>query len=70
MCRTAGWGCIDCKKVLFESMERELVPIRTRAQALREQPQQVEDALADGTRACQVIARETMAEVKDRMGLA
>src|SRR5687768_1794183 len=24
-CRTAGWGCIDCKKVLHESMERELV---------------------------------------------
>jgi tryptophanyl-tRNA synthetase len=21
-CRTAGWGCIDCKKVLLESMER------------------------------------------------
>ena len=27
-CSTAGWGCIDCKKVLFESMETELVPIR------------------------------------------
>ena len=28
-CSTAGWGCIDCKKVLAESMEQELVPIRT-----------------------------------------
>ena len=35
-CRTAGWGCIDCKKVLFESMESELVPIRARAAELRE----------------------------------
>ena len=25
-CSTAGWGCIDCKKVLAESMETELVP--------------------------------------------
>ena len=24
-CRTAGWGCIDCKKVLAESIEKELV---------------------------------------------
>ena len=30
-CSTAGWGCIDCKKVLAESMEVELVPIRRRA---------------------------------------
>src|SRR6266550_1022149 len=37
-CSTAGWGCIECKKVLSESMERELVPIRRRAQVLRDQP--------------------------------
>ena len=70
MCRSAGWGCIECKKVLFESMEQELVPIRTRAEALRAQPEQVDDALADGTRRCRAIAQETVAEVKARMGLA
>jgi len=70
MCRSAGWGCIECKKVLFESMEQELVPIRTRAEALRAQPEQVDDALADGTRRCRTIAQETVAEVKARMGLA
>ena len=37
-CSTAGWGCIDCKKVLAESMETELVPIRSRAAALRAEP--------------------------------
>lgn len=69
MCRTAGWGCIDCKKVLLESMEQELVPIRRRAEALRAEPALVDDALADGTRRCQALARETMAVVKDRMAL-
>src|SRR4249919_1169360 len=34
-CSTAGWGCIDCKKVLAASMEEELVPIRSRAAELR-----------------------------------
>jgi tryptophanyl-tRNA synthetase len=67
-CRTAGWGCIDCKRALFESMERELTPIRTRARELREHPERVDDALADGAARCGELARETMAEVRDRMG--
>ena len=29
-CRTAGWGCIECKKVLFEQVNKELAPIRAR----------------------------------------
>src|ERR1043166_1994511 len=37
-CSTAGWGCIDCKKVLAESMERALVPIRRRAEELTRTP--------------------------------
>ncbi|HEX3160591.1 MAG TPA: tryptophan--tRNA ligase [Gemmatimonadaceae bacterium] len=69
MCRTAGWGCLDCKKVLQESMETELVPIRRRAAEVGEQPALVADALADGTRRAQAIARSTMAVVKERMGL-
>jgi tryptophanyl-tRNA synthetase len=67
-CRTAGWGCIDCKRALFESMERELTPIRARARELREHPERVDDALADGAARCRKLARETMAEVRDRMG--
>jgi len=68
-CSTAGWGCIDCKKVLFESMERELVPIRTRAEALRARPSDVEEALAAGADRTRTIARETMREVRERMGM-
>ena len=30
-CSAAGWGCIECKKVLHALMETELVPIRSRA---------------------------------------
>jgi tryptophanyl-tRNA synthetase len=67
-CSTAGWGCIDCKKVLLDSMETELVPIRTRAEELRAQPAQLEDALASGADKCRAIARETMRGVRDRMG--
>src|SRR6202048_2882958 len=67
-CSTAGWGCIDCKKVLAESMETELVPIRRRADELRAEPARVDDALARGAAHCRTVARETMRGVRDRMG--
>jgi tryptophanyl-tRNA synthetase len=67
-CSTAGWGCIDCKKVLLDSMEAELVPIRTRAERLRAEPALVDDALASGATRCRTTARETMRGVRDRMG--
>jgi len=68
-CRSAGWGCIDCKKVLHASMETELVPIRRRAEELRAEPDRLDDALATGAARCRAIARETLGEVRARMGI-
>ncbi len=68
-CTTAGWGCMDCKKVLLEGMVQELTPIRRRAAELDAAPQRVLDALADGAQRARAIARETMREVRERMGL-
>ena len=66
---TAGWGCIDCKKVLFESMEVELKPIRERAAEVRSDTKKVDEILADGAARAQVIATETIRETKQLMGL-
>src|SRR5215217_6374961 len=54
-CSTAGWGCIDCKKVLLDSMETELVPIRTRAEELRARPSRLDEALESGSDKCRGI---------------
>ena len=67
-CSTAGWGCIDCKKVLLESMEKELVPIRRRAEELRANRSAVDAALAEGAAHCRTLANETMRGVRERMG--
>ncbi|HEX6627756.1 MAG TPA: tryptophan--tRNA ligase [Gemmatimonadaceae bacterium] len=69
-CRTAGWGCIDCKKVLHESMEKELAPIRAQAKEIAANPAKMRDDLAKGAEHARAIARGTMAEVKEKMGLA
>jgi tryptophanyl-tRNA synthetase len=68
-CRTAGWGCLDCKKVLHESMEREIVPIRARAKEIAANPRRVSDILAAGADRARTIARQTMSDVKQKMGL-
>ena len=67
-CRSAGWGCLDCKKVLAENMARELAPVRERAAALVAEPRRVDDALEAGAAKARVLARETLTEVRARMG--
>jgi tryptophanyl-tRNA synthetase len=68
-CSTAGWGCIDCKKVLHASMETELVPIRARAKELAAKPTLVTDALASGAEKCRKLAGETLGAVRAKMGI-
>lgn len=68
-CRTAGWGCLDCKKVLHESMERELAPIRERAASLENDPASLRKILASGAERARTIAGATMRETKELMGL-
>jgi tryptophanyl-tRNA synthetase len=69
-CSTAAWGCIDCKRTLLDSMETELVPIRSRAAEIRANPTLVDEALAAGTERARGVAAGTLGEVKERMGLA
>ncbi|NJB67735.1 tryptophanyl-tRNA synthetase [Desulfobaculum xiamenense] len=59
-CRNASWGCVDCKKLLFESMERFLAPIHARRRELDENPDRVWEILRDGNRRAEAAANETM----------
>jgi tryptophanyl-tRNA synthetase len=68
-CRTAAFGCGDCKQLLAQNLSEHLTPIRVRARELSEKPAEVLDGLADGARRCRALATETMREVRERMGL-
>jgi tryptophanyl-tRNA synthetase len=68
-CRTAGWGCLDCKRVLADNMIATLTPMRERAASLRAAPGRVQDLLAAGARKARALAIDTMREVRRRMGL-
>jgi tryptophanyl-tRNA synthetase len=67
-CRSAGWGCIDCKKVLATNMSERLAPIRDRSLELRADPDTVRQVLGDGAATARRMAAETMVEVSNRMG--
>ena len=68
-CRAARVGCVDCKKALAEAINRDLAPLRARRVELAARPEYVKEVMADGARRAQVIARQTLAEVKQKMGL-
>jgi tryptophanyl-tRNA synthetase len=68
-CTTATRGCIDCKKVLMESFDRELVPLRAKRAELDANPARTRDALGDGAAKARRIAEDTMGEVREKMGL-
>jgi tryptophanyl-tRNA synthetase len=69
-CTTAGIGCIDCKKVLLDGVDADLSQIRARREALLADPGRVDQILAEGASRARAVARETMAKVRGRLGLA
>jgi tryptophanyl-tRNA synthetase len=69
-CRTAGIGCLDCKKIMIARAEAELGPIREKRRVLAARPDDVRDVIADGNRRARIMAEATMAEVRRLVGLA
>ncbi|MGA1562927.1 MAG: tryptophan--tRNA ligase, partial [Gammaproteobacteria bacterium] len=68
-CRSAGIGCIDCKKHVIEAVQAELAPIRDRAAEFEKSPDLVRNIIHEGCEAAREEARLTMEEVRDVMGL-
>ena len=68
-CRSAKIGCVDCKMLLAHKINSALQPFRERRAAFAAKPQYVKDVLADGAQRAQAIARKTLSEVKQKMGL-
>ncbi|MCL2706782.1 MAG: tryptophan--tRNA ligase [Dehalococcoidia bacterium] len=68
-CRMARIGCVDCKRALAEAINCDLAPLRARRISLAANPEYVRQVMLDGAMKAQVIARQTLDEVKSKMGL-
>lgn len=68
-CTTAGIGCLDCKQPVIDAIVQQQAPWRERAAALTADPKKVHWIVEMGTERARTIARQTMKDVRDAMGL-
>jgi len=68
-CRSAGIGCIDCKQPVIDGILAEQAPMRERARVYLDDPALVRSIIADGCEKARELARETMRDVRESMGL-
>jgi tryptophanyl-tRNA synthetase len=68
-CRCAGIGCKDCKQMLLKKLEAYLAPIQEKRQHYLTHLAEVDEIIHEGTRRAQEVARQTMAEVREAMGI-
>ena len=68
-CRTAGIGCIDCKKMLLSHLEPALAPVQERRRALDRDRGRIHAVLAAGARRARAEAAATMERVRAAMHL-
>ena len=66
-CRTAGIGCIDCKKLVADGMVARMAPIWEGRARLTANPGQVEEIVREGSRRAAAVAHRTLEEVNDAM---
>ena len=68
-CRTAGIGCLDCKKPVIEKIVEEIGAMRRRAQEYEDNPDLVRSIVAEGGDKAREAARQTLDEVRRAMHL-
>ena len=64
-CRTAGIGCVDCKKAMAEQLVKWIEPVQTRRKEFEAHPEQVWDILDRGSDQARKSAKRTMKRVRN-----
>ncbi|MDP6101776.1 MAG: tryptophan--tRNA ligase, partial [Dehalococcoidia bacterium] len=69
-CISAQLGCVDDKQLMADGINKTLESFRERRREFVEKPGYVEEVLREGARRARTIARETLTEVRERMGIS
>ena len=68
-CRTAGIGCLDCKKVMIRHVIDDLAPFREKKAYYEKRPDDIRDVITEGNRVAGEQAEATMTEVRSALTL-
>ena len=68
-CTSAGIGCLDCKQPVIDAILKEQQPWRERAETYLTNPKQIHQIVEMGTERARTVARQTMKDVREAMGL-
>lgn len=68
-CRSAGIGCLECKRPVIDAVIAELEPIQEEARQYEKDPEMVKSIIAEGCETARESARDTLQDVRQAMGL-
>ncbi|MDD3717112.1 MAG: tryptophan--tRNA ligase [Actinomycetota bacterium] len=68
-CRSAGWGCVECKGILADRVVEALLPFQERRGELESRPGYVWEVMESGLARVKPLARSVLDEVRKRMGI-
>jgi tryptophanyl-tRNA synthetase len=68
-CRNGTIGCVEHKRMFADDLLEALAPFQARRKELAQNPDEIWDILADGAERARTIAKETLREAKDAVGL-
>ena len=68
-CRSAGIGCLDCKRPVIDKIVEEVRGFRRRAQEFEDNPDLVRSIAVEGAEKARDAARRTLEEVRRAMHL-
>ena len=69
-CKSAGIGCIECKQPVIEAIEKELKPMRERADDYLKDESAITSIINEGCEKARDVARDTLDDVKHAIGLS
>ncbi len=68
-CTNAKMGCVECKQPVIDSVQAELLPMQERIAKYQADPSHIKQIIHDGSQKARNVAKETMAEVREAMGI-
>ncbi|SMN16256.1 Tryptophanyl-tRNA synthetase [uncultured Candidatus Thioglobus sp.] len=68
-CTKAKMGCVECKQPVIDAIQMELGPMQERIAKYQADPELIKQIIHEGSESARHVAKETMIEVREAMGI-